>query len=44
MGNACAPPPVKKAEDPIVVMGDCYNADTRSVLTVLELGEATFTH
>jgi hypothetical protein len=44
MGAACQGPPPKKPEEPIVVLGDCYNADTRSVLTVLDLGEAAFTH
>ena len=36
--------PVKTEEEPIVVNGDCFIADTRSVLTVLELGEAVFQH
>jgi len=44
MGNACAAPPPPVVEEQIIVSGDCYNADTRSVLTVLELGEVEFTH
>jgi hypothetical protein len=38
--GGCNSAPIKVEEDPIVVSGDCFNADTRSVLTVLELVEA----
>ena len=38
--GGCGSVPQKTEEDPIVVSGDCYHSDTRSVLTVLELVEA----